>query len=195
MRVTVKTVLQGAMVACGLLLATAGEAWSAPVHIQWAGSGWDTHIDNLGDGFPLDITVAQATGSFGASRIEVSAEFNPYDLEDIEGIECAEGYDVLFGILYSANVATFQANDQLYGVSDSGWMCLSRETGHYYGEVYGIYVGGTGRFLGADGWWATTFEGQNLEGPEAITGLAPIGFRSISGKMHGQVNMHGSGAD
>jgi len=187
MRVTAKTVLLGATAVCALLLAASSEAWTAPIHIQWAGSGWDTHIDNFGDGFPVDITIAQATGSFGAKRIEVSAEFNPYDLEDIEGIECVEGYDVLFGIVYSANVATFENNDQLYGVSDTGWMCLSQQTGHYYGEVYGAYVGGTGRFQGAGGTWATTFEGQNLEGPEAITGLAPIGFRSISGEMHGML--------
>lgn len=195
MRVTARSVLQGATVACGLVLAAAGQAWAAPMHVQWSGSGWDTHIDNLDDELPVNITIAEATGSFGVTRIEVSCEFTPYDLADIEDVECEDGYDLLLGVVYSAHVSTFKNLDQLYGVATDGWMCLSRTTGHYYGEIYGGYAGGTGRFLGAEGWWETTFEGQNLEGPEDVTGLQPVGFRSISGKMHGQVNMHGSGDD
>lgn len=195
MKTISKTVLQGATVACGLALAVASQAWAAPMHVQWAGSGWDTHIDNFDDTYPVNITIADATGSFGVTRLEVSCEFTPYDPDDIEGVECNEGYDLLLGVAYSAHVSTFKNLDQLYGVATEGWMCVSLTSGHYYGEINGGYAGGTGRFFGADGWWETTFEGQNLELPEDVTGLEPVGFRSISGKMHGEVSMHGSGAD
>ena len=195
MKTISKTVLQGASVALALMLASTGAAWAAPMHIQWSGSGWDTSLDNFDDGYPVNITVAEARGSFGVSRIEVSCEFSADDLGDIEGVECAEGYGTLLGVLYSAHVSTFENLDQLYGASNEGWMCVNMTTGHYYGEIHGGYAGGTGRFAQAEGWWSTTFEGQNLELPEAVTGLEPVGFRSISGKMHGEVNMHGSGKD
>ena len=195
MRVTAKSVLQGATVACGLALAAASPAWAAPIHVEWSGSGWDTHIDNFSDGYPVNITVADANGSFGVTRIEISCEFTAYDPQDVEGVECEEGYDVLLGVLYSAHVGTYANLDQLYGASNEGWMCVNMTTGHYYGDIHGGFAGGTGRFLGASGWWQTTFEGQNLELPESVTGLEPVGFRSITGKMKGEVNMHGSGVD
>ena len=195
MKVKAKTVLQGATVACGLALVAASPVWAAPMVVHWSGSGWDTHINNLSDEYPLNISVAEATGSFGVTRLEVSCEFTADDLEDIAGVECEDGYDTLLGVVYSAHVSTFKNLDQLYGVANEGWMCLSHATGHYYGNIHGGFYDGTGRFLGADGWWETSFEGQNLEPPEIVTGLKPIGFRSIAGEMHGEVNMHGSGVE
>jgi hypothetical protein len=49
-------------------------------------------------------------------------------------------------------------------------------TGHYYGQVEGDYIGGTGRFEGSTGTATPRFEGQNLGDPN-------IGFRSITGTV------------
>lgn len=178
-----KTVLQGTTVAFGLLLAGAGMAWEKDVKFTWAGTGWDTHIDNGLDTLETNISIAEAKGSFGAKRIEVSCEFSPPGGEDTEGIECDTGYDMLLGVLYTAHATTFEKLDQLYAASDTGWMCLNTDTGHYYGEVHGEYIGGTGRFSGVTGEWMTTFAGQRLE----PASLLQVGFRSIYGEATGRI--------
>ena len=189
-----KTVLQGATVALALSLASAGAAWAAPIHLTWTGTGWDTHVDNLDDNLPINMISAMATGSFGAKRVEVSTEFYPADPDDF-GVTCLPGYDMFVGILLSTSAVTFQDHDQLFAFSDQGWMCLSVDPemkGHFYGVAYGIYGGGTGRFTGATGEWETTFDGYNLHLPEAVTGLAHAGFRSISGEINGHVSIDGN---
>lgn len=183
MKIIRKTVLQGTTVALGLLLASTGAAWDKDVRFSWAGTGWDTHIDNGADGIETNISIAEVKGSFGAKRLEVSCEFSPPGGEDTEDIECDPGYDMLLGVLYTAHTTTFEKLDQLYAASDTGWMCMNTETGHYYGEVYGEYIGGTGRFEGVTGDWMTTFAGQRLE--PAI--LEQVGFRSIYGEAVGHL--------
>jgi hypothetical protein len=193
MKTTSKTVLKGALVALALSLASTGAAWAAPIHVTWTGSGWDTHVDNLEDGWPVNLISAMATGSFGAKRAEIATEFYVADPEDFD-ITCKPGYDMFFGIVLSTSVVTFEAHDQLFAFSNSGWMCLSTAmelNGHFYGEAYGVYGGGTGRFNGATGEWMTTFEGNNLEMPEAVSGLIPVGFRAISGEIKGHVTKAG----
>ncbi|MEJ2402338.1 MAG: hypothetical protein P8Y52_13240 [Xanthomonadales bacterium] len=198
MNVTIKSVLYGASAACGLLLAATGTVWAEPVHITWTGTGWDTHVDNFADTLPINMITASATGSFGADHAEVATEFYPANPADY-GVVCSAGHDVFVGIVLSTSVMTFKNHDQLFAFSNDGWMCLSTDPemkGHFYGVVTnGWYGGGTGRFANADGDWMTTFEGYNLELPEAVTGLMTIGFRSISGEISGNVNMHEFGAD
>jgi hypothetical protein len=198
MRSLSKTVLRGTLAGCTLMLAGAGAAWASPVHITWTGTGWDTHVDNFGDTLPINLITASATGSFGADHAEVATEFYPADPKDY-GVTCAAGHDMFVGIVLSTSVMTFENHDQLFAFSNDGWMCLSTDPGmkgHFYGKVVdGWYQGGTGRFANAAGDWMTTFEGYNLELPESVTGLATIGFRSISGEISGNVNMHGSGVD
>lgn len=183
MKTNCKTVLQGATVALALSLAFTGAAWAKDVKFTWAGTGWDTHIDNLDDGMGVNISIAEVNGPYGAKRLEISCEFSPPGGDDTEGVVCDEGYDMLVGVLYSANALTFENLDMLYGASDTGWMCMNTEVGHYYGEVYGQYIGGTGRFEQATGEWTTSFAGQRLE---PIT-LEPVGFRSIYGEVEGYV--------
>lgn len=165
-----------------LLFATAGNAWGEPISIRYAGTGFDTTFDNLDDGFPVNLSLADAKGTFGASKVEVAAEFMTPEGD----IDCNEGYDVKFGVNYAATVITFERMDQLFGFSWlGGWMCLNTDTGHHYGYVEGEFTGGTGRFHGATGTWSTDFEGYNLEPPF----LVPIraGFRSFSGTISGDV--------
>ena len=168
-----------------LFLATAGNAWGEPISIRYAGSGFDTATDNFDDGLRVNISVAQAKGSFGATRTEVAAEF----MEPIEEFDCNDGYGLKLGVLYSAPVITFEKLDQLLGFSwQTGWMCVNTDTGHYYGQIEGIFRGGTGRFANATGTWVTDFEGFDLEPPFLIPN--PSGFRSFSGVFKGNVDLH-----
>lgn len=202
MKIISNTVLKGASVALALTLASAGAALAAPIHVTWTGTGWDTHVDNLGDDLPINMISAMATGSFGAKRADISTEFCPTDPAGlcptdpaIFDVTCEQGYDLFVGILLSTSVLTFEAHDQLFAFSNSGWMCVSEDPemkGHFYGVAYGIYGGGTGRFTNATGEWETTFEGNNLHLPEDVTGLAHAGFRSISGKIKGHVFVNGN---
>ncbi|MCU0989929.1 MAG: hypothetical protein MUE63_10175 [Xanthomonadales bacterium] len=160
-----------------MLYVPAGQAGTEPIAVNFAGSNYDTAVDNLDDGLPLSLSYTQAKGSFGAKQLDISAEFYPSD------VDCQTGYSIEVGMLYSASVTTFADHSQIFGFSDSGWMCVHPTTGHYYGEVYGVYGGGTGRFEGASGEWVTTFEGYNLEPP----GLEPVGFRTIVGTVNGTI--------
>ena len=184
MKTTSKTVLKSALVAFALSLAMTGAASAKDVKFSWAGTGWDTTIDNLGDELYLNLSIAEVSGPFGAKRIAVSCEFSPPGSPDTDDVVCDDGYDMLLGVLYSAHTMTFERLDQLYATSDEGWMCLNMDTGHYYGEVNGDYIGGTGRFLGATGEWTTTFAGQRLE---PVT-LESVGFRSIYGESTGYID-------
>jgi hypothetical protein len=197
MKVTIKSVLFGTSATCALLLAATGAAWAEPVHITWTGTGWDTHVDNLDDTLPINLITASATGSFGADHAEVSTEFYPADPDDYD-ITCSAGHDTFVGVLISTSVMTFEKQDQLFGFSEDGWMCLSTDPemkGHFYGEVHGWYGGGTGRFAHAEGDWMTSFEGYNLEMPESVSGLTPIGFRAITGEITGNVSGPGAKKD
>jgi hypothetical protein len=81
-------------------------------------------------------------------------------------------------LVYSASVSTFQDQSQLFGIAESGWICATEE-GQYYGEVSGVYVGGTGRFSEASGNYVSKFNGQFLE--------PNLAFRSIQGTAEGTV--------
>lgn len=162
-----------------LISAMASEAWAAPISVTFAGTGYDTSVDNLGDGLPINISLGDAKGSFGASRVDISAEFFPLD------VECESGYEFEVGLLYAASAITFENQSQLFGFSNQGWMCINMSNGHYYGQAIGVYGGGTGRFEGATGEWVTDFDGFRLEPP----GLSPVGFRSISGVTKGNVEL------
>jgi len=160
-------------------VAMAGTAWAEHILIQFAGTGFDTSVENGGNGPPIDMSIAEARGSFGAKRAEISVEF------DYAAIDCPDGH-IGLSIAYSSSVVTYGDQSQTYGFSNSGWMCLSLQTGHYFGEAYGVFIGGTGRFAGATGDWVSSFQGDNLEPPN----INNIGFRSITGTIKGTVNFN-----
>lgn len=163
-----------------LLFATASVAWGAQVNLRYVGTGWDTTVDNFADGYPITISTVDAKGSLGASRLEIRAEWAPFDIAEID---CETG-ELEFGLVFSASVATFENQSQLFAYSNVGWMCVEESTGHYYGQVFGIYSGGAGKFVGATGDWQSDFDGFFLEPPGP---LAIIGFRSITGTVKGNV--------
>ena len=164
-----------------LLFATVSVAWGAPISLRYVGTGYDTTVDNLDDGFPVNISIADAKGSFGASKLEITGEWMP---GNFVGIECEADYFELV-LLFSASVPTFENQSQLFAFSNHGWMCVNQTTGHYYGQAFGAYIGGTGQFVGATGEWTTDFSGFFLEPPA----LKTIGFRSMEGVVKGKVDL------
>ena len=165
-----------------LLFSSFGLAWGGQVNLNYIGTGWDTTVDNFGDGYPVTMSIGDAKGSPGASRVEITGEWMPWDMEEVT---CGDG-ETEMKLLFSASVGTFENQSQLFGFSDFGWMCVDQVTGHYYGTVYGIYQGGSGKFVGATGEWVTDFDGYFLEPP---TLPAVIGFRSITGKVKGHFDL------
>ncbi len=180
MNTSLKVFLQTPLTVFVLLFAAVNVAWGAPISLRYTGTGWDTTVDNFDDGFPVTISIADAKGSHGASKVEITGEWM---VGDFEGVDC-EDYDE-FVLVFSASVATFVNQSQLFAFSDLGWMCLNTVSGHYYGKVFGIYNGGSGRFEGATGQWMTDYSGFFLEPPT----LKTIGFRSITGSVKGNVDL------
>jgi hypothetical protein len=182
MNTSSNTGLHALLALIALLFVAAGSAWADPISIRYAGTGFDTAYDNGEDGLPIDISLADAKGSFGASKMEVAAEFMP----PLEDVDCAPGYDVALGISFVSSVITFEKMDQLIGFSwHNGWMCVNPTTGHHYGHGEGNFINGTGRFAGATGTWVADYEGFNLEPGFLISN--PVGWRTFTGVMTGDV--------
>ena len=166
--------LTATFVACaGLVAAPVASAGEKVITGRYAGVGYDTSVDTNGDGFFVGLTMADLQGTFGQSKLGVTSEWYVYPRE------CRDGYDVPFALVKSASVFTVPDQSQLFGFSTDGWLCLSTATGAYYGEVYGAYIGGTGRFEEASGTFITKFEGQNLD--------PTVGFRSIRATLDGRL--------
>jgi hypothetical protein len=174
---------RAAALAAGALLAVAafsGPPEGVPIKISYWGSGIETAVDSNADGFKLSLSMAEASGSFGAVSAYITSEFR-ID----ETIECPMGYLPL-RLFQSTTVVNFANGDQLFGSIYDGEMCLDLDlvmgtgTGYYFGDAEGEYIGGTGRFAGATGTFYSTYTGYNLE--PALTG-----FRSIAGEIEGRV--------
>lgn len=168
------SLLSLALVICtGLLFAPISGAGERPVNTSYAGIGYATSSDPNGDGFPVDLSLTDSQGTLGAARLAITTEWL------ISPHECRVGYDVPFALANMAVVYTFADQSQLFGFSQSGWLCANPSTGAYYGEAYGVYGGGTGRFKDASGEWSTKFDGATLD--------PGIDFRSIRGTAIGRL--------
>jgi len=162
------------LLACvGLLFAPVSIAGDKVIAARYAGVGYYTSVDTNGDGLNVGITIADWQGTFGQAQLAITTEWFVFPRA------CRDGYDVPLALVNSAALATFADQSQLFAFSRNGWLCLSSSTGAYYGEVYGIYNGGTGRFMDATGSYTTKFEGQSLD--------PTIGFRSIRATIEGSL--------
>ncbi len=179
---TTKRTLWSALAIGILLFALTGVAWGAQVKLSYTGSGWETAVDNFDDGYPVTISIGDAKGSLGASRVEITGQWMAWDIAEVT----CEGQELEFKLVFSASVATFENRGQLFGFSDVGWMCVDEATGHYYGVVWGIYQGGAGKFVGATGEFMSDFDGYFLVPP---TLPEVIGFRSITGNVKGHFEL------
>ena len=162
-----------------MLCVPASQADTESITVTFAGTGYDTTVDNFDDGLPLGLVSAHAKGSFGAKQVDISSEFLEAD------VDCQAGYLIELGLVYSAWVITYADNSQTFGYCPSGWACVNPTTGHYYGEVEGVFLGGTGRFEGVSGELISRYDGYNLEPP----GLEPVGFRTMTGKTTGTIEL------
>jgi len=174
------SVLLGVVLCVGVLMAPVAGAAEKPFKMSYAGVGYDSTVDTNGDTLPVTYTDATAQGSFGAAEGAITAEFS---LVAPAGVSCRAGYEVLLGLHQSATVLTFKDQSQLFGWSQNGWICIDSDTGHYYGQVTGAYIGGAGRFAKATGSFVSDFDGYNLDMPT----IGGIGFRSIRGSVDGKV--------
>lgn len=172
-----------------LMLLVAAFASSAPVFagdvtlvsVNYSGIGYDTTIEVVPDGLPVNLSLAKGKGTFGNSDIAITAEFVP---DDDPGGNCQEG-DMSVAIVPDhlwAVTITASDNSQVYGMFNEGWMCLTSDMMFYVGEANGVFIGGTGRYEGATGEWVSTYQGMNLD--------PSIGFRSINGYFSGTLNKH-----
>ena len=165
------------LLSVGLLAAPMSNAGESPVSFKYAGVGWATHVDGfVPDGANVDLTTGTVQGSFGASEITITTEFVPNP-----ELSCPAGYTMKYALVYSATVLTMKDQSQLFGVSQTGWICAT-PGGVYFGEVSGAYVGGTGRFATATGDFVSKFEGAYLE--------PNLHFRSIRGTVTGSLGKH-----
>jgi hypothetical protein len=163
-----------AAVCLGVLFSPVSSAGETPISLRYAGSGWDTHVDGyVQDRHNVSLTTGTAQGTFGNSTITITTEFTPTD-----AVTCPVGFPLKYALVYSAAVLTFPDQSQLFGISQTGWICAT-EGGQYYGEVSGAYVGGTGRFQTATGDFVSKFDGQYLE--------PNLDFRTIRGTVEGTV--------
>jgi len=163
-----------ALVCLGVLFAPVSNAGETPISSRYAGTGWDTHVDGFApDGNNVSLTTGTGKGTLGNFSIAITTEFRVEDT-----VACPDGFPLKYALVYSASVSTFQDQSQLFGIAESGWICATEE-GQYYGEVSGVYVGGTGRFSEASGNYVSKFNGQFLE--------PNLAFRSIQGTAEGTV--------
>jgi len=57
-----------------LLFATISVAWGEQVNLMYTPTGWETTIDNFDDGYPVTMSIGDAKGRLGASRVEITGE-------------------------------------------------------------------------------------------------------------------------
>ena len=161
-------------------MAATSHAGEVPVKISYAGSIVPIPVDVDNDGTVASVVDAQSKGTFGASISHIVTEWAPTGL-------CNDGY-VQFALVHSAAVLTFSNGDQLYGAGvGNGWMCLDLDPagdGAFYGEAYGDFTGGTGRFEGASGSFTSPFSGSNM----TLLSFG-YGFGPIRGSLDGRLTL------
>ena len=176
-----RTCIRGGTLLCvaaalcvGALWASTSYAGDTPVKFSYAGTGHDLGVDLNGDGLMLGITFAQTRGStFGTSMLTITTEFAP----DPE-VVCEAGYLPLT-LFQSTIIVTTDAGDQVFGFGGGGDACLNLVTGHMYGNAYGVYHGGTGRFATATGEYYTEYTVYNVE--------PASGLRAVQGTVEGSL--------
>lgn len=161
-------------------MAATSYADEVPVKFTYQGSIVPIPVDVDADETLATVVDAQAKGSFGASMSHIVTEWTPIGL-------CSDGY-VQFALIHAAVVMTFSNGDQLFGAGPgNGWMCLDVDpagAGFFYGEAYGLFTGGTGRFEGATGSFSSPFTGNNT----TLTSFG-YGFGPIQGSFEGALTL------
>lgn len=148
-----------------------------PVNSKYAGYGHDMTVEMVEDGYFANLTHAKGKGTFGNSTMVISVEFMP---DESQIANCSEGYDLSFAVVpdnFWAFITTAPDHSQVFGLFNSGWLCMTADRMHWEGQTQGFFFGGTGRYEGAEGTWVSNYQGVNLD---PVTGL-----RSITGDVIG----------
>lgn len=175
-RTRLATFMAGALACAAVLFAPVASAGDRNVSLRFAGTGQDLGLEATPGGTLSQVTTAAVQGTFGNSELVIRTEWSDYI---IAPPDCAAGFGVKVTLINSALVITAADQSQVFGFSTNGWMCVNTTNGAYYGEVYGVYQGGTGRFEGASGSWTAKYDGYTLD--------PTIGFRSIRGTATGKL--------
>ncbi|MEJ2515509.1 MAG: hypothetical protein P8080_07590 [Gammaproteobacteria bacterium] len=165
-----------ALLCAGALWASASYAGDMPISIKYSGTGFATAVDVNGDGENLSLTLAEGRGTFGRTAVNITSEFvvDP-------AVECEAGY-VPYTLFQSTAMIIVNNGDQLFGFGGGGTLCLNPNTGYYYGDAYGVYYGGTGRFATAVGEYTSDYTGYVIEP------FIGTNFRSIQGTLEGTLS-------
>jgi hypothetical protein len=193
----IQRILRGAVAAlvAGVLLLPVAQAKDVPINVDFTGTG---HYGVMPDPDPFalpppNVVSADAKGSFGAMSTVIISNFVPQP-PPAPVPRCKSPTHFYFLIGYANAVTSFKDGSQIFArgeLSDLGWMCLDPGTGEFFGESYGEFVGGTGRFEGAGGPYTSPFEGRNLYFP--FVGVEPFPYGpefaliSIKGSILGTV--------
>ena len=162
-------------------IAATSYAKEVPIKISYTGSIVPIPVDLNTDEVLATVVDGQSKGTFGAYMSHIITEWTP------TGFLCEDGY-VQFALIQAAVVVTFSNGDQLFGAGPgNGWMCLDFDpagAGFFYGEAYGGFADGTGRFEGATGSYSSPFTGNNMT-------LTKYGyaFGPIQGSFEGTVTL------
>lgn len=177
-----RTFFRGGTVLCLAAALCAGALWAStsyagdtPLKFSYAGTGHDLGVDLNDDGLMLGITYAQTRGStFGTAMLTITSEF-ALDLD----VVCEVDYLPLT-LFQSTIVLTTDSGEQIFGFGGGGDACLNPVTGHMYGDAYGVYRGGTGRFANATGEYYTEYTVLNVE--------PASGLRAVQGTVEGSLS-------
>lgn len=170
-----RALILGALFYIGVLLAPIGVAGEEAVSVRYDGIVFATAADSNDDGYPMNVTQARAQGTFGDAVLWVAAEWIKHSRE------CPEGFDLSLGLVNDSFAYTLADLSQVFGSASDGWLCMNSVSGAYFGEVAGIYKGGTERYKEASGEYVSKFEGITLD--------PTVGFRSVHGTVKGKLNL------
>ena len=110
-----------AVVCLGVMFSPVSSAGETPISLRYAGRGWDTHVEGyVQDRHNVSLTTGTAQGTLGNSTITITTEFTPTD-----AVTCPVGFPLRYALVYSAAVLTFPDQSQLFGISQTGWICAT----------------------------------------------------------------------
>lgn len=168
-----------AIAVCASLLG-AGVAESREIKIkqQFSGAGTETAVDTNQDGNYAFAFTTEQRGASGRSTGIGSSEFSNFDYSDCPGDLPTSK------LVQHLMVQTFSDLSTLHMEATGGSICFDPATGEITCEENGVVVGGTGRFEGATGSWASECEIFALGTVNAVTGEITATINIPRGRGH-----------